>query len=148
MTVAILFFGSWYCVAMPVKPEKFCFWVEPISSRLGLPPEFQADLITVLSSASGEVRRVPAVGAAGSRHDRRRRGVVAFELGVRGVGIAERVELPFLVGRLRAAGADGRLERRLVLVEDRDDVVQRLAVAHGVVADQGIGRCRQSSLLW
>ena len=82
------------------------------------------------------------------RHDRRRRGVVAFELGIRRVGIAERVELPFLVGRLRTAGADGRLERRLVLVEDRDDVVQRLAVAHGVVGDQGIGRCRQSSLLW
>src|SRR5260370_5866491 len=64
MTVAILFFGSWYCVAMPVKPEKFCFWVEPISSRLGLPPEFQADLMTVLSSASVDVRCVPSVGAA------------------------------------------------------------------------------------
>jgi hypothetical protein len=88
-----------------------------------------------------------AVADTAGRHDRRRRGVVAFELGIRRVGIAERVELPFLVGRLRAAGADGRLERRLVLVEDRDDVVQRLAVAHGVVADQGIGRCRQSSLL-
>src|SRR5260370_6889095 len=63
MTVAILLFGSWYCVAMPVKPEKFCFWVEPISSRLGLPPAFQADLMTVLSSASVEVRCVPSVGA-------------------------------------------------------------------------------------
>src|SRR3981189_3950914 len=63
MTVAILPLGSWNCVAMPVKPEKFCFWVEPISRRLGLPPAFHADLITVLSSASVEVRCVPSVGA-------------------------------------------------------------------------------------
>src|ERR1700730_6370022 len=64
MTVAILLFGSWYWVAMPVKAEKFCFWVEPISMRLGLPPAFHADLMTVLSSASVEVRCVPSVGAA------------------------------------------------------------------------------------
>src|SRR6202011_6121279 len=63
MTVAILLFGSWYWVAMPVKPEKFCFWVEPISSRLGLPPAFHDDLMTVLSSASVEVRAGPPDGA-------------------------------------------------------------------------------------
>src|SRR5262249_45376641 len=61
--------------------------------------------------------------------------------------VAQRVELPFLVGRFRRARADGGLERRLVLIEDGDDVVQRLAVAHGIVGNEGVGRCGHAALL-
>jgi hypothetical protein len=48
---------------MPVKPEKFCFWVRPSHAGCRLPPAVHADLMTVFSSASVEVRCVPSVGA-------------------------------------------------------------------------------------
>ena len=48
---------------MPVKAEKACFWVPPISSMVGLPPAVQAARMTVFSSASVEARCVPSVGA-------------------------------------------------------------------------------------
>jgi hypothetical protein len=88
-----------------------------------------------------------AIADAHGRHDGRRGRVVAFGLEVRRVGVAERVELPFLVGRFRRARADGAQEGRLVLVQDLDDVMQRFAVADRRRGQEGIGRCRHGSLL-
>ena len=48
---------------MPVKAEKACFWVAPISRIEGLPPAVHAARITVFSNASVEARCVPSVAA-------------------------------------------------------------------------------------
>ena len=64
ITAACLPGLSRYWVAMPPKPENFCFMMPLTMIVDGSPPDVQAFWITSLSSASVAVLSVPSVAAA------------------------------------------------------------------------------------